>query len=114
MSTQIDEQKANRYHDSMPPKTCTVSVSGVRGSRHSVEVLADTLYEAAALGLKLLRDDGWVDQPGPATRLQIEVKAPAVRHEVTVQQIQRWLEGASISPNEMVRKAKLKAMLSQK
>jgi hypothetical protein len=65
------------------------------------------------LRLKLLRDDGWVDTPGPATRLEVQVKAPAVKHEVTVQQIQRWLEGASISPNEMVKKAKLKSMLAQ-
>jgi hypothetical protein len=97
----------------MSPKTCTVAVTDPRGSRHSVEVLAESLFEAAALGLKLLRDDGWVDAPGPATRLEVQVKAPAVKHEVSVQQIQRWLEGSSISPNEMVRKAKLKAMLGQ-
>jgi hypothetical protein len=54
-----------------------------------------------------------VDKLGPATRLDVQVQTPAVRHEVTVQQIQRWLEGASISPNEMLRKAKLKAMLGQ-
>ena len=53
------------------------------------------------------------DKLGPATRLDVQVQTPAVRHEVTVQQIQRWLEGASISPNEMLRKAKLKAMLGQ-
>ena len=97
----------------MPPKTCTVTVTDVRGSRHSVEILAESVFEAAALGLKLLRDDGWVDKPGPATRLEIQAKTPAVRHEVSVQQIQRWLEGSSISPNEMVRKAKLKSMLGQ-
>ena len=98
----------------MPPKTCTVTVTDVRGSRHSVEILAESLFEAAALGLKLLRDDGWVEKPGPATRLEIQAKTPEVTHEVTVQQIQRWLEGSSISPNEMVRKAKLKAMLGHK
>ena len=97
----------------MPSKTCTVTVTVVRGSRHSVEILAESLFEAAALGLKLLRDDGWVEKLGPATRLEIQAKTPAVRHEVTVQQMQRWLEGSSISPNEMVRKAKLKAMLGQ-
>jgi hypothetical protein len=97
----------------MSPKTCTVAVTDARGSRHSVDVLADSLFEAAALGLKLLRDDGWVDTPGPATRLEVQVKAPAVKHEVTVQQIQRWLDGASISPNERVKKAKLKSMLTR-
>jgi hypothetical protein len=97
----------------MPPKTCTVTLTDVRGSRHSVEVLAESLFQAAALGLKLLREDGWVDKPGPATRLDVQVKTPAIRQEMTVQQVQRWLESASISPNEMVRKAKLKAVLGQ-
>ena len=45
------------------------------------------------------------------TRLQLQVRAPTVMHEVTIQQLQRWLDGAPISPHEAVRKAKLKSML---
>ena len=45
------------------------------------------------------------------TRLQLQVRAPTVMHEVTIQQLQRWLDGAPISPNEAVRKAKQKSML---
>ena len=78
----------------MSPKTCTVSLTDVRGSRHTVEVMAESLFEAAVYGLKILRENGWVpDKPGPATRLDIQVKEPAVSHEVTVLQIHRWLEG---------------------
>jgi hypothetical protein len=94
------------------PKTCTVSVTDVNGSRHSVEVLADSLYEAAALGLKLLRDADWVQPLGPMTRLQLEVRAPTVVHNVTIQQLERWLDGAAISPQEALRKAKMKALLA--
>jgi hypothetical protein len=82
--------------DGMAPKTCTVSVTDASGSRHSVEVLAESLYEAAALGLKLLRDAEWVDTLGPMTRLQLQVRAPTVMHEVTIQQLQRWLDGGLI------------------
>jgi hypothetical protein len=32
-------------------------------------------------------------------------------HEVTIQQLQRWLDGSSISSHEAIRKAKLKSML---
>jgi hypothetical protein len=112
-TVRVDEQKTKRYHrPAMSPKTCTVSLTDVRGSRHTVEVMADSLFEAAVSGLKILRENGWVpDTPGPATRLDIQVKEPAVSHHVTVLQIHRWLEGASISPNEMVRKQKLKAIL---
>jgi hypothetical protein len=83
----------------MAPKTCTVSVTDGRGTRHSVEVLAEPLFEAAALGLKLPRDADWVDTLGPMTRLQLQVRAPTVMHEVTIQQLQPWLDGAPISPH---------------
>src|SRR6267142_7137768 len=32
------------------------------GVRHSVEVTADSLYEAAIFGVALLRKDGWAEQ----------------------------------------------------
>jgi hypothetical protein len=97
--------------EAMAPKTCTVSVTDASGSRHSVEVLAESLYEAAALGLKLLRDAEWVETLGPMTRLQLQVRAPTVMHEVTIQQLQRGLDGAPISPQEALRKASLKSIL---
>jgi hypothetical protein len=34
---------------------------------------------------------------GPATRLEIEVREPAVKHAVTVAQLQRWASGATKS-----------------
>jgi hypothetical protein len=99
----VDEQKANVYYRR--------DGADAKGSRHSVEVLAESLYEAAALGLKVLRDADWVDALGPMTRLQLQVRAPTVMHEVTIQQLQRWLDGAPLSPHEAIRKAKLKSML---
>jgi hypothetical protein len=39
------------------------------------------------------------------------VRAPTVIHEVTIQQLQRWLDGAPVSPHEALRKAKLKSIL---
>jgi hypothetical protein len=39
--------------ESTAPTTCTVSVTDANGSRHSVEVIAESLYEAAA----------WVETP---------------------------------------------------
>jgi hypothetical protein len=45
-----------------------------------------------------LRENVWVDKPGPATRLEIRVKSPEVVHEVSILQVTRWLDGSSISP----------------
>ena len=96
----------------MAVQTCSVTFIDPRGIRHTVDVLAESLFEAAALGLAALKKDGWTELAGPATKLEIEVRPPSVRHAVSVMQIQRWLQGATTSPNERVRKDRLKALLS--
>jgi hypothetical protein len=62
------EQKANMLLCFVGnPKNCTVSFQGSDSVRHSVEVGAATLYEAAVLALKAFRE---VDcAPGPASQL---------------------------------------------
>jgi hypothetical protein len=52
--------------------------------RHSIEVTSASLYEAAILALKMLREDGWTDTIGNATKHEIQVRTPAVTHEVSV------------------------------
>ena len=96
----------------MPPRACVVSLVDNRGVRHSVDVTADTLFESAAIGLQLLREHDWVDQPGPATRLEITVNHPSVRHEVTVRQIERWADSTAITPDERVRKDRVRKILT--
>jgi hypothetical protein len=44
---------------------CSVSFIGLSGISHSVEVTAESLYEAAVIGLNLLRQDGWADAVAP-------------------------------------------------
>src|SRR4051812_11518639 len=88
-----------RYHEGgmvvalMPTKTCTVSFTGPTGVCHSVEVSADTLYEAAIVGFSLLKRGGWVDPIAPGTRFQIQVRQPGTTHCVSIAQLRRWVEG---------------------
>lgn len=96
----------------MAARTCLVTVTDMRGIKHVAEVTADTLFEAAVLGLAALKSDEWNGEIGPSTRLEIRVQAPATTHVLSVQQIERWLDGGAKSPNEQVRKRKLKEMLS--
>src|SRR4051812_38143214 len=96
----------------MAGKTCLVTVTDVRGVLHTARVEAESLFEAAVLGLAALKRDGWAGDAGPATKLEVAVQAPLLTHVVTVQQLQRWLDGAALSPNEAVRKNKLKEMLA--
>ncbi len=94
------------------PRACVVSFSDGSGIQHRVEVTAETLYEAAALGLKLLREHGWTSPIGPATRLEVRVSQPAVTHEVTVLQLRRWSESTAVTPDERVRKDRVRTMLA--
>jgi hypothetical protein len=95
----------------VPLRICAVSFADGRGIRHTVEVQAESLFEAAILGVHTFRGDPWIEHVGPAMVLDIEVREPAAKHAITMMQVERWLEGASTSPNEGVKKAKLRDLL---
>ena len=50
-----------------------------------VDVEAETLYEAAGLGLARLKKDGWIEGLGPGSRLEIQVREPSTGQSLTVQ-----------------------------
>jgi hypothetical protein len=52
----------------------------------------------------------WGDAVAPGTRLEVQVREPATTHTVTLQQLQRWCDGAG-SPQEMLTKRKVKELL---
>jgi hypothetical protein len=95
----------------VPLRVCTVSFKSATGISHSVDVEAETLYEAAGLGLARLKKDGWIEGLGPGTRLEIAVREPATMHCLTVQQLQRWVNAVTSSPAEVVRRSKVKHLL---
>jgi hypothetical protein len=93
-------------------RTCIVTVTDLRGIPQSVEVTAESVFEAAARALSALRRDAWIDGIGPATRLEIEVPQPAaITHTITVHQLERWANGSAVNPDERIRKDQLKAIL---
>jgi len=95
----------------MAVRSCSVSFKDVRGIRHEVEIQAESLYEAAVLAVTIFRKDDWLEKIGPATVLNIEVREPGTKHSIRLQQVERWLDGATRSPNEAVKKARLKMMM---
>jgi hypothetical protein len=98
----------------MAPRLCTVGFKAATGISHSVDVEAETLYEAAALGLARLKRDGWIEGLGPATRLDVEVRDSRTRHNVSVQQVERWINSVNASPADTLQKAKLKRLLGER
>jgi hypothetical protein len=93
-------------------RSCTVSFTGPSGVRHSVEVTAESIFEAAALGVSALKNSGWADAIAPGTDLEIEVREPATCHRLTVQQIRRWCDGVAVSPDDTLKKRRLKQLLA--
>jgi hypothetical protein len=96
----------------MSVRACVVTATDSEGVRHSVEVTSRSLYEAAILGFKMLREDGWTETIGNTMKLEIKVRHPAVTHEVSIQQIRRGVDATPKSPEERLRKAELKELLA--
>src|SRR6478609_3762717 len=85
------------------PERARVSFMGPSGVRHSVDVIAESIYEAAALGVSALKNGGWADATAPGTELEVQVREPATSHRLTVLQIRRWCDGVAVSPDETLR-----------
>lgn len=95
-------------------KTCRVTFRDLEGAAHTVEVVADSLYEAAGVALEAFRQAPFIDpNPGPATRLEVEVREPAVKHVVTVAQVRKWAESGSSDPRDGIRKKRLAEALGK-
>jgi hypothetical protein len=97
----------------MPLRVCTVSFKSPTGITHGVDVEAETLYEAAGLGLARLKKDGWIEGLGPGSLLEIQVREPSSSHSLTVQQLHRWIDGVTTSPTEVLRRARVKQLLGR-
>jgi hypothetical protein len=110
----LGEQNANLVcSPSVSTRLCTVSFQDTRGVRHGVDVEADSLYEAVVLAIRRFREDPWAPRVAPATLLDVEVRAPSMRHSISLQHVERWLSGVSAKPSEASKKAKLKLILVQ-
>jgi hypothetical protein len=92
-------------------RLCRGCLTDFRGVKHSVEVTAESLFEAAILGLAALRQDGWTDGIRRTTMLEVQIQGPVVTHKLSLEQIHHWLNSTALSPTERVRKDKLKALL---
>jgi hypothetical protein len=72
-------------------------------------VTADSLYEAVAQGLRVFRENDWVnDVGGGNTTISVVVKQPEVDHKVRVRDFERWLESHGRTPAKVSLKARLR------
>jgi hypothetical protein len=73
---------------------------------------AESLYEAVALALPIFRQHDCA--PGPASRIEVEVLSPSVRHTLTLSKLKEWLDGGSNSPQQIALKKRLRALVESK
>jgi hypothetical protein len=52
-----------------------------------------------------------VDVIAPGTQLEVRVSHPATTHMVSVAQLRRSVDGIAVSPDELLKKARMKALL---
>jgi hypothetical protein len=82
-----------------------VSLCDIENVTHSVEVQAETLFEAAAAALAVFRGQPWAAAAiTPVAVLRVEVRAPAVVHTVPIAALERWRRSPSPSPKELLAK----------
>ncbi len=73
-------------------RTCTVAIKDLRDVEHSTEVAAETLYEAIATALAVLRQDNWVGEIGQEfATVTVVVQQPPIKHEVKMKDFVSWL-----------------------
>jgi uncharacterized protein (UPF0210 family) len=94
-------------------RTCTVAIKDLQDVEHSVEVTAETLYEAIAAALAALRQD-WAGEIGQGfTTVSVVVQQPPVKHEVKMKDFLSWLNRQGRSPAEVILKQKLEKILGK-
>jgi hypothetical protein len=92
-------------------RTCRVSYRDLEGVTHTVEVSASSLYEAAVLALKAFEQTGWADHPVGV--MEVEVRSPAVKHQIPVVRVTNWLRSAGM-PRDVALKSRLREILGWK
>ena len=98
----------------MAVRTCKVTCRDGQGIDHTVEVSAQTLYEAVAQALRIFHESDWTEAlEGQASAVVVRVKQPEVEHRVSLRDFRNWLDGAGRSPAEMALKSRLRQILAR-
>jgi hypothetical protein len=75
----------------MALRTCRVTCCDLSGVEHTVEVTADSLFEAVAQGLRAFAASDWGSDLERGNTLTLVVKQPEVEHRVRVRDFEAWL-----------------------
>jgi hypothetical protein len=92
----------------------SVSPYRIRDVEHSIEVTAETLYEAIATAVAALQEDNWAGEISQGlTTVSVLVQQPPVKHEVRMKDFLAWLGRQGGSPAEVMLKQRLEKILGK-
>jgi hypothetical protein len=94
----------------MPERSCRVTIKDMEGVEHTVEVRAETLYEAVAKGLVALRGDRWVSEI-PEGLNEVKVASSPIEHCVQIQKFKAWLKQQGRGPADMIARKRVRNIL---
>jgi len=95
-------------------RACKVSVRDVRDVEHTVDVTAESLYEAVASALAAFERDSWVEEIAQGLNtVSVLVQQPAVKHEIKMQHFLSWLGRKGGSPAEVMLREKVAKLLKR-
>jgi hypothetical protein len=98
----------------MAVRRCKVTCRDAQGVEHTVQVIAESLFEAVAQAFHILREHDWTDEPNSGSAsVVVTIKPAEVEHRVRIRDFQTWLESAPRSPAEMALKSRLRNVLNR-
>ena len=83
-----------------------MSFIDTRGVRHSTAVHASSVLEAAAAGLKQIRETDMIEDDG-VLELTVDITT-TTSHRVSSSKLQAWLDSSGRDPREAAMKARLR------
>jgi hypothetical protein len=96
----------------MAVRSCRVSIADLEGVVHTVEVTAETLFEAVALGMAAVRSEEWANGIAMGSNsVKVRVTSVPVEHEVTMKDFTKWLDKTGGSPREVSDRRRIKTIL---
>jgi hypothetical protein len=91
-------------------RVCVVKLNDQHGVEHTVKVEAESVYEAALLGLNRLERVGWESDGSTIGSVLVEVWEEPTRHFVQIKNLLSWLKVPGKFYPEEQRKAKLRKL----
>ena len=105
-SYQVQQSKVR-----MPEASCIVKIVDDAGVEHSVQVRAESVYEAAILGMSRLKRHGWQNAGCTMGWVTVEIYEVPTIHRIQFEKMLGWINSSGRTPRDEIRKQKLRTLL---